>query len=125
MLEAKISSFDVSNLLELIKNYKGYDYLQCSKEWTLESSFETREFSKLYIFIFTQFMWRIRGIVTINVWLEFKTKSEVNLTIIASGGKNKGIDHDLGAEKSCENKIFHANNKDSNNDWIIKDINQT
>ena len=125
MLEAKISSFDVSNLLELIKNYKGYDYLQCSKEWTLESSFETREFSKLYIFIFTQFMWRIRGIVTINVWLEFKTKSEVKLTIIALGGKNKGIDHDLGAEKSCENKIFQAINKDSNNDWIIKDINQT
>lgn len=121
MIEAKITGFEVTSLIDFFKNYKGFKTINLSKDWQTYSNLVTNDFTKLYIFIYTNFMARISRTITITVLLEFISNSEVNLNIISTGGQDF-YGNSWDAEEHCEHKIFDSLNKDKNHDWIIKEL---
>lgn len=108
MIKVKISGFDVTGILDFFKKYDGFDELNWMNEWILCSSGDSDQESKLFVFIYTNYMMRIKSNLTVSVMLEFHSKSEANATIISTGGKEGLLEIGYGAEEHCEKKIYDA-----------------
>lgn len=119
MIEATITGFDITNLVEFFKNYKGLKTLEWWHKWDVGASSGPADYYKLYHFLYTNPMRRIRTIMTITVILEFKSKSEVKLLAILSGSKRGS---DFGAQEFLESRILHDLKQEPDADWIIKQL---
>ena len=122
MIKGKISGFDISGLLDFFKSYNGFSQLNWWNEWILHTTDESGEFNKLFAFIYTNYMMRIKSNLSVSVMLEFINKSEAMVTIISTGGQEGLFGISYGSEEHCEQKIYKALKEVAQSrDWIVKD----
>lgn len=120
MINTSISGFDVTGVIDFFKRYDGFSNLNYWQEWNIIPEPTSDGFTKLFIFIYTNYMMRIESNLTVSVMLEFKGKSNALLTIISTGGEKGLFGISYGSEEHCEQKVFDALKKSTQNEWIIK-----
>lgn len=122
MIQLKITGFDVSYIQFILKNNRDFDTLTYWDRWDLFTPLESFPDKQLFVFVFTNFMFRIDSTLTITVFLELQDKTEATVIIVSTGGKQGLLGNSWGAEKNCEEKLLKTIKEESDEGWVIKEI---
>ena len=122
MITAFISGNDITGLVDFFESYNKFTELKYWNQWDLASKDKKKSFSKLFTFMYTNFMNIINSDLTITVMVEFTSKSDSKIVIIAAGGKKGVLQFDNGSEHHCEQQIFKDLRDATNPDWAIREV---